>query len=182
MSSMWDSHQPARGHTFSFRGDMCNDNSHFLQWTRPQQTYIVVCFFHVRNLRRCVNVPVRQERKKNKRRKRTRDDYQGSRVAKQQRLHRNTHDQHISSAADNSRHPTSAHSSASGFEDCSDVEISNQTCSDVAVEVNPCSVTLETTRSRELPAKQVSPKSKKGFRDLLAQLRSNSSMIVRETR
>lgn len=138
---------------------------------------LYVVRFYARNLRRCVKVPVKQERKKNKRRKRTRDDCQGSRVAKQQRLHSNTHHQHINSTTDNGR----LHSSMSVFEDCCDEEINDQTRTDLT-ELNPSTVTLETTRSRELPPKQTTPKKTRGFRDLLAQLRSNSSMIVRETR
>ncbi|XP_022610600.1 uncharacterized protein LOC111228809 isoform X2 [Seriola dumerili] len=135
-----------------------------------------------RNLRRCIKVPVKKERK-NKRRKRTSDDSQGSRVAKQQRLHSNSHHQRIdNSCTDGGRgQPTSSHGSSPGFESCSDQETNNQADTDQTVELIPCTVTLETIKPRELLARQQKAKKTSGFRDLLAQLRGNSSMIVRET-
>lgn len=165
---MWVSQRPAQGHTFFFRGDVFVFKSPSQPHNNLYQTYIqlicdVYCF---RNLKPFVKVPVKQERKKNKRRKRTRDDCQGSRVAKQQRLHSNTHRQHVNSAID---------SSAGVIKECCDEKINNQTHTDSSA------VTLE-TRSRDLPPKQTTQKNTRGFRDLLAQLRSNSSMIVRETR
>ncbi|XP_056248240.1 uncharacterized protein si:ch211-227n13.3 isoform X1 [Seriola aureovittata] len=139
--------------------------------------------FLQRNLRRCIKVPVKKERK-NKRRKRTSDDSQGSRVAKQQRLHSNSHHQRIdNSCTDSGRlQPTSGHGSSPGFESCSDQETNNQADTDQTVELIPCTVTLETNEHRELLARQQKAKKTSGFRDLLAQLRGNSSMIVRETR
>ncbi|XP_039999469.1 uncharacterized protein si:ch211-227n13.3 isoform X2 [Xiphias gladius] len=134
--------------------------------------------FLQRNLRRCVRVPVKKERKKNERRKRPREDSQGSRVAKQQRLHSNSHRQHIgtSSTDDSGLHLTSGHGSSGGFESCSDQETNSQADTDVTVESIP------STKPREVPPRQKTPKKTSGFRDLLAQLRGNSSMIVRETR
>ncbi|GLD51375.1 uncharacterized protein AKAME5_000444600 [Lates japonicus] len=106
--------------------------------------------FLQRNLRCCVRATVKKDRKKKMRRKRTRDDSQGSRVAKQQRRHSNRHRQHTGD--DSGPLPTSS------------------------------PVALETTKPKELKPKQKTTKKTSGFRDLLAQLRGNSSIIVRETR
>lgn len=120
---------------------------------------------------------MKKERKKN-RRKRARDDSQGPRVAKQQRLHSNNHHQHISvNCNDNdSLHPTSDHSSSSGF----DRETDDSSDTNLTIELTPSSVTMETTKPSEVQPKQKVPKKTGGFRDLLTQLRGNSSMIVRE--
>ncbi|XP_073346530.1 uncharacterized protein [Pagrus major] len=135
--------------------------------------------FLQRNLRQCVRVPVKKERKKN-RRKRTRDDSEGPRVAKQQRLHGSNHRQYISSddTDDNSLHLARGSSSSAGFEGFSD-----QDMEDMEIEhLIPSKVPLEkTTKPREVPTNKKAPK-RGGFRDLLAQLRGNSSMVVRETR
>ncbi|XP_018532971.1 uncharacterized protein si:ch211-227n13.3 isoform X2 [Lates calcarifer] len=106
--------------------------------------------FLQRNLRCCVRATVKNDRKKKTRRKRTRDDSQGSRVAKQQRRRSNRHRQHTGD--DSGPLPTSS------------------------------PVALETTKPRELKPMPKTTKKTSGFRDLLAQLRGNSSIIVRETR
>ncbi|XP_044074946.1 uncharacterized protein si:ch211-227n13.3 isoform X2 [Siniperca chuatsi] len=140
--------------------------------------------FLQRNLRRHVRVPVKKERKKN-RRKRARDDSQGPpRAAKQQRLHSNDHLQQIgiSCADNNGLHPTGGHSSSPDFVASSDQEIDDPTGKDLTVELIPSAVTLETTKPEVVSPKQKAPKKRGGFRDLLAQLRGNSSMIVKETR
>lgn len=113
-------------------------------------------FLH-RNLRRCVKA--KKERKKNKnRRKRPRDGSQGTRVAKQQRLHSNTPIK-ISRVEPNSRRKSSSQGNRG-----------------VTAEAIPSSVTQEDTT----PSKRV-PKQTGRFRNLLTELRSKSSMIVRET-
>ncbi|XP_071347898.1 uncharacterized protein [Trachinotus anak] len=139
--------------------------------------------FLQRNLRRCVKVPVKKERK-NKRRKRTRGDSQGSRVAKQQRPHSNSRHQHIGNSCTdgNGRHPASGHSSPPGFESCANQETNSRANTDLTVKLIPCTVALESIMPRELPARKQTAKKSSGFRHLLAQLRGNSSMIVRETR
>ncbi|KAM6919599.1 uncharacterized protein PEZ65_011691 isoform 2-T2 [Lycodopsis pacificus] len=128
--------------------------------------------FLQRNLRRCVKVPVKKER-----RKRTRGGSQGRRVAKQQRLLGNNHGQRVSSS------PTSGPSGSAGFEG---QKVNDESDTNPTLELIPSTVTMETTKPREVPPEQKTPKKKKtttgGFRDLLAQLRGNSSMIVRETR
>ncbi|XP_042353746.1 uncharacterized protein si:ch211-227n13.3 isoform X2 [Plectropomus leopardus] len=126
--------------------------------------------FLQRNLRR-VRVPVKKGRKKN-RRKRTRDGSKSPRVAKQQRLHGNTHSRHISDTSVDMSVPRPA-SGSPGFQGLSDREINSQADTDVTVEFND-------TRDDGTP-RQAPPKKRGGFRDLLVQLRGNST-IVRETR
>ncbi|KAF3699000.1 hypothetical protein EXN66_Car014687 [Channa argus] len=132
-----------------------------------------------RNLSRCVKVPMKQEKKTNTRRKRTRNDSQGSRAAKQRRLHSTTYLQHLSATCKDvrSHHGASSHSSRSGFEDCSDKEIDRCLTSDLV----PSTVPMENTGSAEVPPTEKTLKKASGFRDLLAQLRGNSSIIIRET-
>ncbi|XP_026169984.1 uncharacterized protein LOC113134712 isoform X2 [Mastacembelus armatus] len=141
--------------------------------------------FLLRNHRHCVKVAVKQERKKAKTGKRARDDSQGSRLAKQQRLHSTSCHQHIrSSYTDDSHHQsTSGHSSRAGFESCGGQEIGNQADTDLTVELVPPTVVMETTKPREPPPKTPMKKTPKktGFRDMLARMRANSSKIVRET-
>ncbi|KAM4551730.1 uncharacterized protein PAE49_015398 isoform 2-T2 [Odontesthes bonariensis] len=132
--------------------------------------------FLQRNLRRCAREPAKKQRKKNTR-KRTRDGCQGSRVAKQQRLQSNSHRQHIDiSPMDDS--PNSCFSSWRRNRQ----DIHNRADADLTAEVIPSSVTRETTKAKDIRAKRVVPKKACGFADLLAQLRGNSSVIVRETR
>ncbi len=126
---------------------------------------------------------MKKERNRN-RRKRTRDDSQGPRITKQLRVSlRRISDDVFSRTDNNDLHPTSARSSSPGFEACIDREIDNPAGSGLeTVELIPSTVTLETTKPRAVPPKPKAQKKTGGFRDLLAQLRGNSSMIVRETR
>ncbi|KAM8728716.1 uncharacterized protein AB9X84_001912 isoform 1-T1 [Acanthopagrus schlegelii] len=130
--------------------------------------------FLQRNLRQCVRVPVKKERKNN-RRKRTRDDSEGPRVAKQQRLHESSHRQHVSSddTSDDSLHLAGGTSSCAGLERFSEQDMEYLNLSKIPLEKN--------TKPREVPTNKKAPK-RGGFRELLAQLRGNSSMVVRETR
>nr|XP_046264558.1 uncharacterized protein si:ch211-227n13.3 isoform X2 [Scatophagus argus]XP_046264559.1 uncharacterized protein si:ch211-227n13.3 isoform X2 [Scatophagus argus]XP_046264560.1 uncharacterized protein si:ch211-227n13.3 isoform X2 [Scatophagus argus] len=139
--------------------------------------------FLQRNLRRCVRVPVKKKRKN--RRKRTRTDSQSPCVTKQQCLHSNNHQQHISiDRPDNDGlYSTSGHSSCPGFEGWSEKGMDDTEDTHLAAELISTTVTLQqTTQQREDPPKQKPPKKTRGFRDLLAQLRSNSSVIVKESR
>ncbi|KAK5859668.1 hypothetical protein PBY51_021205 [Eleginops maclovinus] len=133
--------------------------------------------FLQRNLRRCVRKPVK--RMKKNRVKRRRVDSQGPRAAKQQRLHSNNH------LLDTSASSTEKSSICSaGFEGRINREVSDEDVSDtnLTVELIPSRVSLEITEPSEHPSRQKAPTKASGFRDLLAQLRGNSSMIVRETR
>nr|XP_020505478.1 uncharacterized protein LOC109995915 isoform X1 [Labrus bergylta] len=131
--------------------------------------------FLQRNLRQCVRAPVKRVMKKN-RRKRKRDASRRPCVAKRQRLHSNNHRRHVGAGRDDidGRHTTSSVSSTPAPEGSSDEELDT-----VTDEMIPCSVTLEPIR--DAPAAQKAAKKRGGFRDLLAQLRGTSSMIVRET-
>ncbi|KAM6990661.1 uncharacterized protein LKV04_010075 [Tautogolabrus adspersus] len=128
-----------------------------------------------RNLRQCIRAPVKIAMKKNKR-KRKRDDSRGPRVAKQRRLHSNNRRRHVGTGGDDTsgHHTTSSVSSKPAPEGGS-----NQEMDAVTVELIPCSVRLEPIR--DAPAAQKAVKKRGGFRDLLAQLRGNSSMIIKET-
>ncbi|XP_034559192.1 uncharacterized protein si:ch211-227n13.3 isoform X2 [Notolabrus celidotus] len=131
--------------------------------------------FLQRNLRQCARAPVKRVTKKN--RKRKREDPWGSRATKQKRIRNNNQHQRVDADADadiNGYHPTSALSSSPALEGGSDQEMDT-----VTVELIPCSLTLETIT--DVPADQNKARKKGGFRDLLAQLRGNSSMIVKET-
>ncbi|XP_070830868.1 uncharacterized protein [Chaetodon trifascialis] len=137
--------------------------------------------FLQRNLQQRLRAPVKKERKKN-RRKRTRDDSQGPRVAKQQRLHSNGHPRHIGIGwtENDGLHPASGHSP--GFEGCREQEIGDPADADRTAEFFPSAPIQETTETKGAAHSQRAQKKTCGFRDLLAQLRGNSSMIVRETR
>ncbi|XP_067461229.1 uncharacterized protein si:ch211-227n13.3 isoform X2 [Thunnus thynnus] len=137
--------------------------------------------FLQRNLRRRVKVPAKKVKKNRK--KRARDDSQGSRIAKQKRLHSNNAGQYanVNGADYNSLHSVDGHSSSPGFEGCCNEESDNEadTC---LIELKPSSVTLVPNKPVDVSPKKKAAKRTAGFRDLLAQLRGNSSMIIRETR
>lgn len=116
-----------------------------------------------------------KKERKNNRRKRTRDDSEGPRVAKQQRLHESSHHQHVSSddTSDDSLHRAGGSSSCAGLERFSEQDMEYLNLSKIPLEKN--------TKPREVPTNKKAPK-RGGFRELLAQLRGNSSMVVRETR
>ncbi|XP_041848868.1 uncharacterized protein si:ch211-227n13.3 isoform X3 [Melanotaenia boesemani] len=129
--------------------------------------------FLQRNLRQCTTVRAKKKRKNVNVRKRTRNDSQDSRNAKQQRLQSNNHHELISiSCLDDS--PNNSSSSWS----CGSQEIKNQANRGQTAEVIPSQIALETIKQKDVGAKQEAPKKMSGFRHLLAQLRGN--MIVRE--
>ncbi|XP_062260411.1 uncharacterized protein si:ch211-227n13.3 [Platichthys flesus] len=137
--------------------------------------------FLQRNLRCCVRVPAMKGRKKKIRRKRARGDSQGSRAAKQRRLHSNSPRQHLrrSCTRGSSPQPISSLSSSPAFERCDDRKGDNQADKQTTVEVIPCTVPLDTLKVKDPPPEKKTP-NKSGFRKLLSQLRGNSSMIVKE--
>ncbi|KAM8850536.1 uncharacterized protein AB9W97_021677 isoform 2-T3 [Spinachia spinachia] len=122
-----------------------------------------------RNLRRRIRTLVKGG---GKRRKRTRDGSQSCRAAKQQRLHSNNQGKRVSIS------PTCGDGGTPDFDDCSNQEVNNQADANLTPELIPSTVTVE-TNTREVPPEQKASKTW-GFRVLLAQLRGNSSMIVRE--
>lgn len=136
--------------------------------------------FLQRNLRRCTKKTLKEKKKNWK--KRAREDSHGPRVAKQQRLL--NHHRPISNdfSHDNSFQPI-----GNGFTDNSPGAMSYNTSSsengddsDVILRQRPVSVTSETDHSKVCP-KRSAPKRGAGFKDLLAQLRGNNSMIIRES-
>ncbi|XP_072296458.1 uncharacterized protein [Eucyclogobius newberryi] len=138
--------------------------------------------FLQRNLRHGIKNPIMKEKKKNQR-KRAREDSQGPRVAKQKRTHsnhqpignsrmHNTEPIRNSLSHNNSVDPMSTTSSFdSGPDD-----------SDLTFRLPPVTVPSEASDSFNDFPNQTVPKRGGGFRDLLAQLRGNNSMIIRETR
>lgn len=109
--------------------------------------------------------------KNNHRRKRTRGDSQGSRVAKKQRLESNRQcQQHIS---------ISQMYDSPNFSPAQEPD--SEAEGDESVELIPSSVTLERAKPKEATPKRKAQKYC-GFKNLLDQLRGNSSMIIKETR
>lgn len=133
------------------------------------------CF---RNLRQCVWVPVKSKRKTRGKRKRTRDHALEPRLTKQKRLHSSSPQQHNESKSTDSAHGSLCLSSASSSSPVSD---DDKTDTHV-IEVIPTTVTMDTSPPAKASPPRVVRKVRGGFRDLLAQLRGNSSMVVRETR
>ena len=134
----------------------------------------IIC---VRNLRRCLRTPMKQMKKNWGKRRRV--GSQGPRVAKQQRLHSNHHLQNISVSSTDESSILSA-----GLEGQIDQEVSeeDESNTNLTVQLIPTNVSLEPTEPRELPSNQKAVKKACEFRVLLAQLRSNSSMVIKESR
>lgn len=117
---------------------------------------------------------------KRKGRKRSRNDSQVPSVAKQQRL--------SSSSSRNEPHdgdhlsPESGHNSGlDPFEDQSEVLLDDPEDTHMTIELIPSGVTMETpTKSVKVQPKNKTAKKKSEFRDLLAQMRGNSSVIIKE--
>lgn len=143
--------------------------------------WCIICF---RNLRRQkAGVPVKKGSKKNKR-KRTRDHSQGPRASKQQRrysdqLHQPVNDHPSLLKTDNSgSYPTG---SSPGSDSLREDEMDDPADTHVTVELISSKLTLEPRKVRAQPERKVRKKTA-GFKDLLTQMRGNSSMIIRETR
>lgn len=132
-------------------------------------------------------VPVKPGRKRN-RRKRQRDDSLGPRVAKQQRLHSNDLARHASNNipavnTDNSSpYQSSSQSTSSGFDGWSEQEMEFPEDTRQAVELISSSVNVRgSLKPQEARVKPKAMKKTAGFRDLLAQMRANTSVIIKET-
>ncbi|XP_061696250.1 uncharacterized protein si:ch211-227n13.3 [Syngnathoides biaculeatus] len=132
--------------------------------------------FLQRNLTKPCKVPERKERKRN-RGKRPRDDSQGSQTGEQKRLRGkkaspqgnfgNGSNQSSVDATCAGLDVDGFHSGESAYENNSNVS-ANIPCTD-------------TTTFQVIPPKQEAPVKMSQFRDLLAQLRGNNSMIVKES-
>ncbi|XP_068427196.1 uncharacterized protein si:ch211-227n13.3 isoform X2 [Clinocottus analis] len=151
--------------------------------------------FLQRNLRRPVRVPVKKETKKN-RRKTKRGDSRGRSVAnkqqqqqQQQKQQQKQEQQQQQLQQQLQQQRQRLHSFING-QRISVTSTSppafkgrgNQADTNLTLKLIPSTVTVETTKPREVPPEKKAPKKPGGLRDLLAQLRGNSSMIVRETR
>ncbi|XP_029930557.1 uncharacterized protein LOC115375285 [Myripristis murdjan] len=135
--------------------------------------------FLQRNLRQCVCVPVKSKRKTRGKRKRTRDHALGPRLTKQKRLHSSSLQQHTESKSAHNATVSLCPSSASSS---SPVSSDDKTDTHDVIEVVPTAVTMDTSPPAKASAPHVVRKVRGGFRDLLAQLRGNSSVVIRETR
>lgn len=125
----------------------------------------IVCYCF-RNLRQCVG-ELSEKRRNRKTRKRKR---KGSHVAKERCLHSNSRRKRKSINCVEDR-PNSCSSSWTGFVDCSNEEISNQ----ADVDLTPKEI-LSSPEPRDI---QVQKKAGV-FRELLAKMRRNTNMIVKE--
>lgn len=140
----------------------------------------------LRNLKQVFKDPVKPGRKRN-RRKRQREDSRGPRVAKQQRLHSSDVGKHSNNntravkADKTSTEQSSSQSTSSGFDGWSEQEmdVPEDTCHTferISSSVNG----KESSKPQEARVKPKAPKKTAGFRDLLAQMRANTSVIVKE--
>lgn len=142
--------------------------------------------FCFRNLRKGITGVPDIRRRVKSRRKRSRKDSLGPRVAKQQRLSSGKND------PQGGDHPSleitdssglDLGSSSSRFECMSEQELVDPDDTHMTIELVSSDVTLEKpTKSTRIQPRQKAAKKTAGFRDLLAQMRGNSSVIVRETR
>ncbi|XP_037828953.1 uncharacterized protein si:ch211-227n13.3 isoform X2 [Kryptolebias marmoratus] len=130
--------------------------------------------FLQRNLRR-VRQPARKERRRRRNRmKRRRDGSQGCRVAKQQRLQSNS--RHVEENSD------SCFSSCAGPGRRSDPKTDKRADPELTVVSTPSSAAPKPSKPAEVGSGQKTQRKTRSFRELLAQLRGSSSMIVREKR
>lgn len=185
----WILLKPWRSKTTADCGGSLSQLIHKLVKSSRNRTKLVrkVCsrphLFLERNLQRCIRKPVKKEKRKN-RRKRAREDSQGPRIAKQQRLPNNQHRPIIDDFShENGIEPIANNFTHNGPDPkssrCSTSSLESQEDSDLTLTQPPVSVTSDTNSSKLCP-KQSAPK-RGGFRDLLAQLRGNNSMIIRES-
>ncbi|CAL9689056.1 unnamed protein product [Knipowitschia caucasica] len=144
----------------------------------------VVCMrphpFLQRNLRHCIKNPIIKNGEKN-RRKRAREDSLVPRVAKQKRTHTNRRPVGCGDANTDPMTNDVTHNRSMINDSLSSC------CSPVSLEsglqdsdLTPA-LSVASRSFKEMP-KQTVPKRDGGFKDLLAQLRGNNSMIIRETR
>lgn len=140
----------------------------------------------LRNLKQVFKEPVKPGRKRN-RRKRPREDSLGPRVAKQQRLHSSVLAKHASNnihavKADNtSPDQSSSQSTSSGFDGWSEQEMDMPDDTYHTLELISSSVHgKESSKPQEARVKPKALKKAAGFRNLLAQMRANTSVIVKE--
>lgn len=141
--------------------------------------------FCLRNLAKVLKVPAKPGRKMN-RRKRPRDDSLGPRAVKQQRFHSGGLAKHaekkIAVVKTDSRDfsQSSSQSTISGSYGWSEQESDGADSTYRTVELISSSVNVQQPLKPLLRVQPKAPKKAAGFRDLLAQMRANTSAIVRE--
>ncbi|XP_023191365.1 uncharacterized protein LOC111608947 isoform X2 [Xiphophorus maculatus] len=138
--------------------------------------------FLKRNLRRANSTAENQKKKKRSRGRR--GSSQGSRVAKQKRLQNNSLHQHTNTKGKlgNPNRLSTMPSFCSDSDPGAQISPETEGCSKNGVtELVPSSAALKAPASAAVRAPRRAPKKTCEFRDLLVQLRGNSSMIVRET-
>lgn len=117
------------------------------------------------------------------RRKRPRDDSLSPRVVKQQRFHggdlpRRSNDKSPVVQSDSSgSSQNGSRSVSSGFDGGSEQDVDDPDATYRTPELTSSSVNVEESLKRVKPK---APKTTAGFRDLLAQMRANAGVIVRE--
>lgn len=152
-----------------------------------QNLRLPVFIFCLRNLAKVLKVPLKAGRKK-KGRKRPRDDSLGPRVEKQQCLHsshlaKRTSDKIPVAKSDRSGlDQSSGQSTSSGFYGWSEQEMDGPDSAHRTAELMSSSVNVqESLKPQEVRVKlKAQKKTAAGFRDLLAQMRTNASVIFRE--
>lgn len=144
-------------------------------------TLIILC---LRNLAKVLKVPAKPWVKMNGR-KRPRDDSLDPRVVKQRRFHSDDLGKHarnkepLAETDNSSTSQSSSQSSSSGLNGWSEQEmdspdIAHHTAISTSVNVQ------ESLKPQEVRVKLKASKKTAGFRDLLAQMRANTSIIIRE--
>lgn len=121
------------------------------------------------------------------RRKRPRDDSLSPRVVKQQRFHggdlprRSNNKNPVVQTDSSGSSQSSSQSISSGFDGGSEQEMDGPDTAYHTRELTSSSVNVEESlKPQEVRVKLKAPKKTAGFRDLLAQMRANTSVIVRE--
>lgn len=121
------------------------------------------------------------------RRKRPRDDSLSPRVVKQQRFHSNDLPRHsnkenpVVQTDSSGSSQNSSQSISSGFDGGSEQEMDGPDTPYHTRELTSSSVHVEEPlKPPEVRVRPKAPKKTAGFRDLLAQMRANTSVIVRE--
>lgn len=140
--------------------------------------------FCLRNLANVLKVPAKPGRN---RRKRPRDDSLSPRVVKQQRFNSGPRAKQASTETPavksdgSASYQSSSQSTSSGFYGWSEHETDGPDATHHTAELICSSAgAQEPSKPPEVRVKAKAPKKAAGFRDLLAQMRANASVIVRE--
>ncbi|KAM4605790.1 uncharacterized protein ACJ7VT_017961 [Polymixia lowei] len=136
--------------------------------------------FLQRNLALCAKVLEKKGKKTSRRGKRARDDAQDNSLTKQPRLHPNSR-RGEPSLQNGGLYQSNCFSRDPDFESSGEENDLEHKGTSLAFEVIPASVTMETLQPTKATPNQEVPRKRNGFGDLLAQLRGNKNMVIRET-